>query len=101
MMVISCVKLMEMCRLFRTSIRARDAMIVEWIYSRFLHVCIVTRKMQCVEIVLSMMESFCNIIPSKMLHFMQVKKTCPLHDGVDEQGDPMAFSVHDTIIEIL
>ena len=100
-MAISYVKLMEMYRLFRLSIRAGDAIMIEWLYSRFLPIYIATGKTQYVEIVLSMMESFYKRIPSKILHLVRVNRTCPLYAGVDKQGDPMAFWAHDAIIELL
>ena len=43
-MAICFVKLMEMCRLFRLSIRAGDAVMIEWLYSRFLPIYLATGK---------------------------------------------------------
>ena len=48
-----------------------------------------------------MMEGFYKRIPSKILHLVQVNRTCPLYAGVDKQGDLMAFWAHYAIIELL
>ena len=51
-MSISFVRLMDMYRLFCLSVRAGDAIMIEWLYSRFLPIYLATGKHQYVEIVL-------------------------------------------------
>ena len=100
-MAILFVKLMEMFRLFRLSIRDGDSVMIEWLYSRFLPIYLATGKNQYVEIVLYVMESFYDKIPQKILHLVRVNKKVQLYAGDEKQGDPMAFWSHDAIIELL
>ena len=100
-MTISFVRLMDMYRLFRLSLRAGDAVMIEWLYSRFLPIYVATKKHHYVEIVLSKMENFYLSLPPHILHLVRLNRTVPLYDGADKYGNPMAFWAHDAIIELL
>ena len=100
-MTISFVRLMDMYRLFRLSVRAGDAVMIEWLYSRFLPIYLATGKHQYVEIVLTQMENFYTKLPPNILHLVRLNRTVPVYDGVDQAGNPMAFWAHDAIIELL
>ena len=100
-MAISFVPLMDMYRLFRLSVRAGDAVMIEWLYSKFLPIFLATGKLHYVEIVLGMMEHFYTKLPPHILHLVRLNRTAPLYNGVDQAGNPMAFWAHDAIIELL
>ena len=100
-MSISFVRLMDMYCLFRLSVRAGDAIMIEWLYSRFLPIFLATGKHQYVEIVLGQMENFYTKLPPHILHLVRLNRTVPLYDGVDQAGNLMAFWAHDAIIELL
>ena len=100
-MAISYVRLMDMYLLFCLSVRSGDAVMLEWLYSRFLPIYVATGKHQYVEIVLGMMENFYTKLPPKILHLVRLNRTVPLYEGVDRDGTPVAFWAHDAIIELL
>ena len=99
-MAISYVRLVDMYQLFRLSVCAGDAIMIEWLYSRFLPIYVATGKHQYVEIVLGMMENFYMKLPPKILHLVRLNHTVPLYEGVDRDGTLMAFWAHDAIIEL-
>ena len=57
-MIVSSVWLMDMYRLFCLSVWAGDAVMIEWLYCRFLPIYLATGKHQYIEIVLGQMEIF-------------------------------------------
>ena len=90
-MAISFVRLMDMYRLFRLSVRSGDAIMIEWLYSRFLPIYLATGKLHYVEIVLRQMENFYAKLPPHILHLVRLNGTVLLYDGVDQAGNPVAF----------
>ena len=82
--------LMNQYRLFRKSLRSGDAIMVEWLYTKFLPIYLVTNKFHYFEIVLSMIDELYDQIPSRMLHLVRMNRTSPLYAGVDKDGNPMA-----------
>jgi hypothetical protein len=100
-MIITFSRLLEMYRLFRLSIRAGDAIMIEHLYCEFLPIFAVTGKTHCVESVISGMEHlYCDLSP-KLLHLVRINRTQPLYDGCDKSGNPMANWSLDGIIELI
>ena len=93
--------LMNQYRLFRKSLRSGDAIMVEWLYTKFLPIYLVTNKFHYFEIVLSMIDELYDQIPARMLHLVRMNRTSPLYAGVDKDGNPMANWSLDGIIELL
>jgi hypothetical protein len=94
------VSMMEKYRVFRISLRAGDAIMIEALYSKFLSVYLALGKKHYVEIVLGNMDQFYAQLPSKLLHLVQINRTSPLYEGNDSQGRPMANWALDAIIEV-
>ena len=88
-------------RLFKKALRAGDAIMIEWLYQKFLALFLVTKKSHYVEIVLSDIDQFYRDLPYHLLHLVRINRTVPLHDGVDSGDVPMANHALDDIIEIL
>ena len=100
-MAILFVQLMDMYWLFCLSVRAGNAVMIEWLYSRFLPIYLAIGKHQYIEIVLGQMENVYSKLPPHILHLVWLNRTVPLYDGVDQAGNPMAFWAHDAIIELV
>lgn len=100
-MCLTYTRLLDMYMLFRQSIRAGDSVTIEWLYKEFLPIFAVTKKMHCVELVISNMEHLYGQLSGKLLHFVRINRTQPLYDGVDKSNKPMAHWPLDGIIELL
>jgi hypothetical protein len=94
------VSMMERYRVFRISLRAGDAIMLEALYSKFLSIYNALGKKHYVEIVLGNIDAFYSQLPSKLLHLVRINRTSPLYEGNDRQGKPMANWALDAIIEV-
>jgi hypothetical protein len=92
--------LMNQYRLSRKSLRSGDAIMVEWLYTKFLPIYLITNKFHYFEKVLSMIDELYDQIPAQMLHLVRMNCTSPLYAGVDKDGNPMANWSLDGIIEL-
>jgi hypothetical protein len=99
-MILNFLSMMEMYRVFRISLRAGDAIMIEALYNKFLPIYLATRKSHYVEMVLGNIETFYSKLSSKLLHLVRVNRTSPLYSGNDRQGMPMANWALDAIIEL-
>ena len=99
-MALNFVTMMEMYRLFRISLRAGDAVMIEALYCKFLPYYQATGKRNYVQIVLSNIDAFYSEIPANLLHLVRINRTSPLYKGNDKYGRPMANWALDAIIEL-
>jgi hypothetical protein len=99
-MVLNFVSMMDLYRVFRVSLRAGDAVMIEALYCKFLPLYLVTKKNHYVETVLSNIEDFYSKLSSKLLHLVRINRTTPLYSGNDKQGMPMANWALDAVIEL-
>ena len=93
--------IMNLYRGFCLSVRAGDALMIEWIYKEFLPILLVTRKTRYFEIVLGMIDEHYGFISSKLLQFVRLNRTVPLYNGMDKFGNPMANWALDAVIEYI
>ena len=100
-MAINFVLLIDLYREFRIALNTGDAVMIEWLYNKFLPIFSLTKKKHYVEIVLSMIKTLYHKIGHRRLQLVRINRTLPLHDGLGKQGIPMVNWSLDGIIELV
>ena len=77
-MALNFVSVMNFYHIFRVSVRAGDAVMVEWIYIEVLPLFNVTGKKHYFELLLKQIEDLYDRIPYKYLHLTRINRTTPL-----------------------
>ena len=81
--------------------RNGDAIMIEFLYERFLSIFHYTGKKHYFDIDCGMMEPLYASIEYKLLHLVRVNCTAPLYEGNDTEGRPMANWAIDGLIELI
>ena len=93
------VKLRSYYKMFRSSVRNCDAVMIEWLYKEFLGIYDATGKHNYFEIDCGMIETLYKSILYKTLQLVRINRCLPLHGGLDRFNKPMPNWAQDDILE--